>query len=50
MSKYLCLPCGYIYNEEAGNEKPELFDQKPVNWVCPDCGASKFDFEKIEEE
>lgn len=52
MSKYLCLPCGYVYEEKNANEMQDdkLFVQKPVNWVCPDCGASKFDFERIEEK
>lgn len=50
MSKYVCLPCGFIYDEEVTTEEQVLFDQKPVNWVCPECGAYKFDFDKLEEE
>ncbi|MBN9288918.1 MAG: rubredoxin [Gammaproteobacteria bacterium] len=51
MSQYLCLPCGYIYDEQiASEEETALFEQKPVNWVCPECGASKFDFELMDEE
>lgn len=51
--KYLCLLCGFIYDEEQG--WPEdgiapgtLWEAVPEDWLCPDCGASKDDFEMIE--
>ncbi|MFN0041392.1 MAG: rubredoxin [Burkholderiales bacterium] len=50
---YMCLICGFIYDEGAG--VPEegipagtLWENVPVNWVCPECGARKEDFEIVE--
>ena len=52
MKKYLCIPCGYIYDPEAGDpdggiEPGTSFQDLPDGWVCPVCGAPKEDFEKI---
>jgi rubredoxin len=53
MKRYMCLLCGLIYDEEKG--WPEegiaagtLWDDVPYNWKCPECGATKFDFEMVE--
>lgn len=46
MSKYQCLPCGYIYDEKTNKD----FEALAINWVCPECGAGKHDFDKIEEK
>ena len=53
MKTYMCLICGFIYEEEKG--LPEegiaagtLWKDVPPNWACPDCGARKDDFELIE--
>jgi len=53
MAKYKCTVCGYIYDPEAGDPdggiKPGTpFEKLPDDWVCPVCGASKDQFEKIE--
>ena len=47
---YMCLSCGWVYDEEAG--LPEegiapgtLWKDVPMNWTCPECGARKEDFE-----
>ncbi|NDU79760.1 MAG: rubredoxin [Ferrovum sp.] len=50
---YLCLICGYIYDEEQGDITEGLppgtrWEDVPMNWVCPECGARKEDFEMIE--
>jgi rubredoxin len=52
MEKYECQICGYIYNPEAGDPehgiRPQTpFNDLPDNWVCPVCGASKDQFERI---
>lgn len=51
--KYMCVLCGYIYDEEQG--APEegiqpgtLWKDVPDDWYCPDCGATKEDFEMVE--
>lgn len=50
--KYRCLVCGYIYDPSLGDPdggiKPGVsFEQLPDSWVCPICGATKDQFEKI---
>jgi flavin reductase (DIM6/NTAB) family NADH-FMN oxidoreductase RutF/rubredoxin len=51
-AKYRCTVCGYIYDPELGDPdggiKPKTpFEELPDSWVCPVCGASKNEFEKI---
>jgi len=53
MAKYKCTVCGYIYDPELGDPdggiKPGTpFEKLPDDWVCPVCGASKDQFEKVE--
>ncbi len=52
MKKYKCLMCGYIYDPEKGDpdngvEPGTAFDDLPDTWVCPECGASKGEFEQV---
>jgi flavin reductase (DIM6/NTAB) family NADH-FMN oxidoreductase RutF/rubredoxin len=52
MAKYKCTVCGYIYDPAVGDPdggiKPGTpFEEIPDSWVCPVCGASKDQFEKI---
>ncbi len=52
--KYLCVVCGHIYDEEVGDSDSNLapgtrWEDLPEDWVCPDCGASKPDFELMVE-
>jgi len=54
MPKYECTVCAYIYDPELGDAdggiKPGTpFEEIPDDWVCPVCGASKDQFEKIKE-
>jgi flavin reductase (DIM6/NTAB) family NADH-FMN oxidoreductase RutF/rubredoxin len=54
MAKYRCTVCGYIYDPAQGDPdggiKPGTpFEEIPDTWVCPVCGASKDQFEKVEE-
>jgi rubredoxin len=53
MKKYMCLICGYIYDEETGAPEDGIapgtrWEDVPPNWSCPECGARKEDFEMIE--
>ncbi len=55
LDKYRCIVCGYIYDpavgDPAGAIKPGTpFDALPEDWVCPECGATKDNFEKVEED
>lgn len=52
MSMYACELCGYEYRPEAGDPEAGIeegtdFEDLPADWVCPLCGASKEDFEKV---
>lgn len=53
MKKYLCLTCGLIYDESQGWPDDGIapgtkWEDVPSTWLCPDCGASKDDFDMIE--
>jgi rubredoxin len=53
MDRYRCIVCGYIYDPakgdpEAGIEPGTPFEELPDDWVCPLCGATKDQFEKVE--
>ncbi|MFC1970824.1 rubredoxin [Chloroflexota bacterium] len=53
MAKYKCTVCGYIYDPEKGDPdggiKPGApFEDIPDDWVCPVCGAAKYQFEKVD--
>jgi rubredoxin len=50
--KYICNICGYVYDEALGDsdggiDAGTLFDDLPDDWLCPDCGVDKTEFEKI---
>jgi len=52
MKKYQCLLCGYIYDPQSGDRENGVapgtsFDDLPDDWVCPDCGAGKDQFEPM---
>jgi len=54
MKKYKCLMCGYIYDPAEGDpdndvEPGTAFEDLPDDWVCPDCGAGKDEFEPVED-
>ena len=49
---WMCLICGYIYHEETGAPDDGIppgtrWEDVPINWTCPDCGARKDDFEMV---
>ncbi|MBN2701938.1 MAG: rubredoxin [Methylothermaceae bacterium] len=52
--KYVCVVCGYIYDEAEGDPDGGLppgtrFEDIPDDWICPECGSTKDDFELLEE-
>jgi len=54
MKKYKCLMCGYIYDPAVGDpdngaDAGTAFENLPDDWVCPECGAGKDEFEPSEE-
>lgn len=55
MKKYLCILCGFVYNEEEGLPHEGIapgtrWEDVPEDWCCPDCGATKDDFEMVESD
>lgn len=52
MKKYICLPCGYIYDPKIGDPDEEVepgtpFEELPEGWVCPVCGEDTDKFVEI---
>ena len=50
---YVCIVCGFIYDEAAGRPKDNIaagtrWVDVPADWTCPDCGVAKADFEMVE--
>jgi rubredoxin len=50
---WMCLICGWIYDEQAGLPDEGIppgtrWEDVPMNWTCPECGARKDDFEMVE--
>ena len=50
---YMCVICGFVYDEEMGLPDEGVapgtrWEDIPDAWRCPDCGASKEDFEMVE--
>lgn len=49
---WMCLICGWVYDEEVGLPEEGIaagtrWDDVPMNWTCPECGARKEDFEMV---
>lgn len=54
MKKYICLPCGYIYDPKIGDPDENIepgtsFEELTEDWVCPVCGEDAEHFAPIEE-
>jgi rubredoxin len=55
MDKWQCIICGYIYDPAVGDPDNGIspgtsFEQLPEEWLCPECGAEKDQFEKLTGE
>jgi len=53
MKAYMCVICGYVYEEAEGDPESGIapgtrWEDVPLTWRCPDCGAGKEDFEMVE--
>lgn len=50
---WMCLVCGFVYDEAAGLPDEGIapgtrWEDIPMNWTCPECGARKEDFEMVQ--
>ena len=53
MKTYLCIVCGFIYDESAGFPAEGIapdtkWSDIAADWACPDCGVAKADFDMVE--
>ena len=53
MKTWMCLICGWVYDEELGSPEDGIpagtkWEAVPMNWTCPECDARKEDFEMME--
>ena len=51
MAKYVCDVCGYVYDEELGDEDNNIqagtkWADVPDDWTCPMCSVGKDQFSK----
>jgi rubredoxin len=52
--RYKCLVCDHVYDPAEGDPQSGIapgttFEALPEDWICPDCGAGKADFEPIND-
>lgn len=52
MKKWVCLVCGFVYDEAKGLPLEGIpagtpWQSIPDSWACPDCGMSKARFKMI---
>ena len=48
----MCVICGFVYDEAKGYPDEGIapgtkWDDVPENWQCPECGATKEDFDMM---
>jgi rubredoxin len=54
MTKWVCTPCGYVYDPDFGDPENDIppgtpWDDVPDDWLCPECSLGKEFFEPLEE-
>jgi len=50
--KWICIICGWVYDEEAGLPEDGIppgtrFEHIPDDWRCPLCNVDKADFAPV---
>lgn len=53
MNMYICMICGWVYNEAEGRPEDGIppgtaWSDVPEDWTCPDCNVTKSDFVMVE--
>lgn len=52
MNVYMCVVCGFIYDEAAGRPEDGIapgtpWAAVPAGWRCPECNVGKADFAMV---
>lgn len=52
MKRWQCRYCSFVYDEALGMPADGIapgtaLDYVPDDWMCPDCGATKVDFDEL---
>lgn len=52
--RYRCRYCAHVYDETLGDPDGGIapgtrYEDIPDDWLCPECGAAKADYELIED-
>ena len=55
MRKWECIVCGWVYDEAVGAPDSGIpagtrWEDVPADFLCPDCGVGKEDFELLEDD
>lgn len=50
---WLCIVCSFIYDESLGLPSEGIapgtrWADIPNDWMCPECGVGKADFERLD--
>lgn len=53
MRKFRCRYCSHVYDEALGDPDSGIapgtkYEDIPEDWICPECGAAKADYDLIE--
>lgn len=51
-NRYRCRYCSHVYDEALGDPASGIapgtrFEDMPDDWICPECGAGKSDYEPV---
>ncbi len=55
MSKYVCVACGFIYDESLGDPDNGIpsgtrFSDLPMDYLCPDCDEGLDSFKLVKDK
>ncbi len=55
MSKWICEDCQNVYDSRMGDDESGIdpqtpFEMLPEDWQCPECGAPKLHYRKMDDD